>query len=80
MGGSQVNGTGLLSVMCSDRTRGNWHRLEHRKFHKNMKNLFTLWVTEHWDRLPREAVVSFSGDIQDPHGCFPAQPTVGNLL
>ena len=63
MGGSQVNGTGLLSVMCSDRTRGNGHRLEHRKFHKNMKNLFTLWVTEHWDRLPREAVESPSLEI-----------------
>lgn len=70
----------LSSVVCSNRTRGNGQKLEHRKFHTNMhKNCFTVRVTEHWSRLPRE-VVSFSGDIQDLAGDFPAQPTAGNLL
>ena len=31
--------------------------MEYRKFYTNMQNNFlTLGVTEHWNRLPREAV------------------------
>ena len=38
--------------------------MEHRKFCINMrKNFFTVRVTEHWDRLPREAVESPSLEI-----------------
>lgn len=36
--------------------KGQWHKLERRKFYANIrKNVFTVWVTEHWNRLSREA-------------------------
>lgn len=42
---------------CGDWMRSNSIKPEHRKFHTNMKeNLFTVRVTEDWNRLPIEAV------------------------
>ena len=39
----------------SDRTRGNGYKLEHQKFCLTTKKQFcTVWVAEHWRRLPRE--------------------------
>ena len=51
-------------MVPSGRTRGNGHKLKHRRFHLNIrKHFFTVKVTEHWNRLPREAAESPSLEI-----------------
>jgi len=51
-------------VVPSDRTKGNRHKMKHRKFHLNTrKNFFPLRVMDHWNRLPREVVESASLEI-----------------
>ena len=43
--------------MCSDWVRGSSFKLQEGRFRVNLrKNLFTVSVERHWQRLPREAV------------------------
>ena len=58
-------------MTCSNRTRDNRQKLEHRKFQMNMRK--NLRVTEQWS-LPAEVVKSFSGDIQNHIGTFLCNP------
>jgi len=62
-GQCQQEGTRLFSVVPSDRKRGNGHKLKHRKLQLNMRNNFTLRVTEPWNRLPRQVLDSSSLEI-----------------
>lgn len=62
--GGQMDKARLFLMVCSYRTRSNDLKLERRKFCTNIwKNFFTVRVTEHRNRLPREVVDSPSLEI-----------------
>lgn len=53
-----------FSVVPTDRTRGNRHKLKHRIFQlTTSKNFFTVRVVKHCQRLPRNVGGSPSSEI-----------------
>lgn len=57
VGMSEEDRAKLFSVVHSDRTSGNGHKMKYREFHLNRrKKKFTVMVNIFWNMLPREAV------------------------
>lgn len=62
------DGSQLISLVSSARTRSNRHKLEQKRFHLNSrKQSWTVQVLEHWHRLPRETVESPHSEIFRKH-------------
>ncbi|TRZ23292.1 hypothetical protein HGM15179_003861 [Zosterops borbonicus] len=74
-GRCQGDGAKLFSVLHSDGTRSNGHKLKHKTFHFIMrKNFIMVRVAEHWNRGHG---VSLSGDLQNPSGGVPVSSAGG---
>jgi len=66
----------LFSVVPSDRTKDNGHKLKHRKFHLNItKYLFLVWVVKSQTMLLRDIVESSSKKMETQ-----MNRALGNLL
>ncbi|TRZ22424.1 hypothetical protein HGM15179_004697 [Zosterops borbonicus] len=67
-GGYQEAGARHCSEVTNNRKRGNRQKLMSRKFHLNVgKSFFTVQVTEHWNRFPREVGECASLEIFKNH-------------
>lgn len=77
VGVSEEDRARLFSGVCSDRTKGNGHKMRYRKFHLNrIKRKFTVMVSKYRNMLPREAVESASLQVFKTY----LQTVLNNLL
>lgn len=67
--------------MLSDRSRGNGHKLKHRKSHLNIRKHFVVVrVVELCHKLPTETGVSILADPKKPTGHGSEHPPVGDSM
>ena len=70
-----------FSVACSNRTKDNGQKLEHKKLYLNVtKNFFTVRVIEPWSKLLIDVVEPLSLEISKTHSCAPGQHAELTLL
>lgn len=63
-GGCKEDRARFFSVVASERTRGNGHKLRHGMIHLNLrKYFFTVRMVEHWHRLLLAVMKSLSLEI-----------------
>ena len=63
-GGCEEGRAGLFSMVSTDRTRGNVHKVNRRRFYLIIRNpFFTVRVGKRWHRMPREVVDSPSSEL-----------------
>lgn len=65
--GHKEDGGMLFTVVFSDRRRGNEHKFAVSVGTPNTKKHFTVQMTKHWHRLPKEVVGSPSFEIFRRH-------------
>lgn len=77
-GGYKGDRPRLFSVMPSERTRVNGHKLEQKRLSEHKKMLFYCEGDGAPAEVAQRGVVSLLGDIQRPSGHGPGQLAVGD--
>jgi len=78
-GRCKEGGARVFSVVPNERSIGNEHKLKNRRFTLNIrKHFFTVTVTQHWHKSPRDVVESILGHIQKLSRHGPGQPALAD--